>query len=99
MGGSFYLVLTVGLVVKGGGGQLAPIAIGLILAIQVYNYASVSGACLNPAVTLAVVISGRNKISPAKLAAYTGCQLLGAMVGALIAVAITGRTFSFDIDE
>src|SRR4051794_22354992 len=56
--GTFFLVLTIGLVIKGGKTDepfvLAPLAIGSALMVMVYMGGHVSGAHYNPAVTLAV---------------------------------------------
>ena len=58
--GTFFLVLTVGMVViEPGVGTLAPLAIGSILAIMIYAGGHISGAHYNPAVTLAVWIRGK----------------------------------------
>ncbi len=53
--GTFFLVLTIGLVIlEPGAGAMAPIAIGSVLMVMVYAGGHVSGAHYNPAVTLAV---------------------------------------------
>ncbi len=58
--GTFFLVFTVGNVVIGGGaGPLAPLAIGLALAVMIYAGGHISGAHYNPAVTLAVWLRGK----------------------------------------
>lgn len=75
--GTFMLVLTVGLSVLGGSSGAA-FAIAAALMCMIYALASVSGAHFNPAVTLAIVCSGRNKITLLDAAAYVGAQLLGA---------------------
>ena len=73
--GTFFLVLTVGL-----GGD--PLAIGASLMVMIYAGGHISGAHYNPAVTLAVLIRGRIKISDALV--YIGSQLAGAVAAALI---------------
>mmetsp|Transcript_90442 Transcript_90442/g.193942 ORF Transcript_90442/g.193942 Transcript_90442/m.193942 type:complete len:281 (+) Transcript_90442:80-922(+) len=95
--GTFFLVLTIGVSVAGGGANAA-VGIGLILGIQIYTFGSVSGAFFNPAVTLAVLLSGRGKISPPHAAAYMGVQCFGALCGALVAFAVTEKTFCFHYD-
>ncbi len=53
--GTFFLVLTIGMVViEPGAGALAPLAIGSALAVMVYAGGHISGGHYNPAVTLAV---------------------------------------------
>lgn len=92
--GTFFLVLAVGVAVPGGGPN-APVAIGLLLSIQIFCFGSVSGGMFNPAVTLAVFLSRRSKISGLDALAYMGIQMLGGIFGALIAFACTEQTFCF----
>jgi aquaporin Z len=73
--GTFFLVIAVGL-----GGN--PLAIGAALMVMVYAGGHISGAHYNPAVTLAVLIRGRIKISDALI--YMICQLAGAVAAGLI---------------
>ncbi len=63
--GTFFLVLTVGLVVIGGKGDFAPLAIGSILMTMIFAGAHLSGAHYNPAVTLAVLLRGRTTLGEA----------------------------------
>jgi len=93
--GTFFLVLAVGVSVAGDSG-MAPVAIGLVLAVQIYTFGSVSGGFLNPSVTLAVLLSGRGKITTAHAAMYVGTQMLGGIVGGLAAFVATESTFCFD---
>ena len=55
---------------------------GLAVAIAVYAVGSISGAHLNPAVTVAVAINGG--ITWAESLPYFGGQFLGAFIGAVI---------------
>lgn len=75
---------------------MAPVAIGLVLAAQIYTFGSVSGGCFNPAVTLAVALSGRGKLSMRDAASYTTAQCIGAVIAGFIALAVTDSTFCFD---
>lgn len=93
--GTFMLVMTIGISVPGGG-LLAPIAIGSILGIQVYTFGSVSGGLFNPAVTLALWMSRRNKITHVQAAMYCVVQMIGGLVGGLVAFAVTRSSFCFD---
>jgi len=95
--GTFFLVLTVGVSVAGGG-SMAPVSIGLVLATQIYTFGAVSGGFFNPAVTLAVMLTGRHKISPHHAMLYMNAQLVGGLIGALVAFAVTGETFMFDYE-
>jgi aquaporin Z len=93
--GTFFLVLTIGVSVVGGG-SMAAVAIGLVLGVQIYTFGSISGAFFNPAVVLAVLLSGRGKISPQDAGLYAATECLGALFGGAIAFAVTGSTFCFD---
>mmetsp|Transcript_94657 Transcript_94657/g.238638 ORF Transcript_94657/g.238638 Transcript_94657/m.238638 type:complete len:282 (-) Transcript_94657:396-1241(-) len=93
--GTGFLVLTVGVAVASRS-DMAPVAIGLILAVQIYTFGAVSGGFLNPAVTLAVLLSGRGKISAPHAGLYMAAQVLGGVVAGLLAFAGTESTFCFD---
>jgi len=93
--GTFFLVLTVGVAVASIT-DMAPVAIGLMLAVQIYTFGAVSGGFLNPAVTLAVLLSGREKIPPLSAALYMAVQFLGGIFAGFIAFAGTETTFCFD---
>ena len=64
------------------------LAFGLILTALVYCVGNVSGCHVNPAVTLAMLISG--KISVIVSLWYLFSQILGATLGALIVALFTG---------
>jgi aquaporin Z len=76
--GTFFLVLTVGMVVTGGKGDFSPIAIGAVLLCMVFAGAHISGAHYNPAVTLAVLLRGG--ISVAEGISYMIAQIVAAVV-------------------
>jgi aquaporin Z len=78
--GTFFLVLTIGLTVNGGAGNMAPLAIGAALMIMVYAGGHISGGHYNPAVTLAVLIRGR--IAVAEAIPYMIVQVIGAVAAA-----------------
>lgn len=80
--GTFFLVLTIGMVVLGGKGDLAPLAIGAVLMVMIYAGGHVSGAHYNPAVTLAVLIRGR--ISTGEAIGYMIVQVIGGFVAAYV---------------
>ena len=56
---------------------------GAILVVLILMFGPLSGAHFNPAVTLAFVM--RREISPSEAALYVVAQILGGLVGALIA--------------
>ncbi|MEN8373876.1 MAG: aquaporin [Gemmatimonadota bacterium] len=89
--GTFFLVLTIGLVVADGT-AMGPLAIGSALMIMVYMGGHVSGAHYNPAVTLAVFMRGG--IESRWVAGYWAVQLLGALAAAAVVGAATGATFA-----
>jgi aquaporin Z len=82
--GTFFLVLTIGLVVIDPGvpAGFAPVAIGSVLTAMIYATGYISGAHFNPAVTFAFFL--RNKIAPNDAIAYWVTQLLAAVVAALV---------------
>ena len=87
--GTFFLVFTVGqVVIEPAAGQLAPLAIGVVLAIMIYATGHVSGGHLNPAVTLGVFLRG--KATAAELVGYWIAQLLAGMVAALVVLYLKG---------
>lgn len=87
--GTFFLVFTVGLVVlEPGAGQLAPVAIGVVLAVMVYTTGHVSGGHLNPAVTLGVFLRG--KATAADLLGYSIAQTLAGVVAAFAVLYLKG---------
>lgn len=79
--GTFFLVFTIGC---NAGGIGAAVSIGFMLMVMVYAMGSVSGAHFNPAVTLAVLISGRNKISGLDAIFYMCSQVAGGLAATLL---------------
>jgi len=92
--GTFFLVLTVGLNVLGKSpGPVWSIAASLMCMI--YALGNCSGAHFNPAVTLAILASGRNLITGAEAAAYMGIQILGGICASFTYAAMYhGATFA-----
>lgn len=68
------------------GSPLTPLAIGLALAVLIYGTGHISGAHLNPAVSVAVFLRGG--LSVVDLIAYIVAQLVGAVAAALVSFAI-----------
>ena len=81
--GTFFLVLTIGMVViEPGAGALAPLAIGAALMVMVYAGGHISGAHYNPAVSLAVMLRG--KATAGEMAAYWVVQIVGAVLASFV---------------
>ncbi len=79
--GTFFLVLTVGCTVIGGGaGVIPPLAIGAALMVMIFAGGHVSGAHYNPAVTLAVWLRG--KCDAKDVGPYMISQIIGASLAA-----------------
>ena len=87
--GTFFLVLTIGLVViEPGAGAFAPVAIGSVLMVMIYAGGHISGAHYNPAVTLAVWMRGRCPGSD--VPGYMISQVAGAIIAAFAVFIIKG---------
>jgi len=79
--GTFFLVLTIGCTVIGGGtGVIPPLAIGAVLMVMVFAGGHISGAHYNPAVTLAVWMRGR--CDAKDVLPYVASQAVGAVLAA-----------------
>jgi len=91
--GTFYLVLTVGFNVYGGS-KAGAWSIAASLMSMIYALGNVSGAHFNPAVTLAIVLSGRGKMAGGIQAAgaYMGVQIVAGITAATIAAFVVGHT-------
>ena len=89
--GTFFLVLTIGLMVLNGT-PLAPIAIGSVLMAMVYMGGHISGAHYNPAVSVAILIRG--KMKSRDLLPYVLAQISGAILASLAVMLISGDTFA-----
>jgi aquaporin Z len=75
--GSFFLIFTIcGVVLSKA--DLAPVAIGAVLAAMVFAGGHVSGAHYNPAVTVAVYLRGR--LPAREILPYITAQVIGAAV-------------------
>jgi aquaporin Z len=79
--GTFFLVFTVGMTVRGGA-PLAPIAIGASLMVMIFAGGHVSGGHFNPAVTLGVFLRG--KCERRNVVPYWIAQGLAALVAAAV---------------
>jgi len=87
--GTFFLVFTVGMTVRGGA-PLAPIAIGASLMVMIFAGGHVSGGHFNPAVTLGVFLRGRTEAR--ELVPYWVAQALaGLAAAAVVSYLFSGR--------
>jgi len=93
--GTYMLVLTVGLNVLGKS-KAGAFSIAASLTSMIYALGDVSGAHFNPAVTVAVLASGRcPDLTPMKAASYMGVQILAGLTAAsTYAYIYSGATFA-----
>jgi aquaporin Z len=81
--GTFFLVFTVGMaVIDPGAGDLAPVAIGSVLAVMIFAGGHISGGHYNPAVTLGVLLRGKTTLPDA--VGYWIVQVIAAVVAWLL---------------
>jgi aquaporin Z len=82
--GTFFLVLTIGMVVIAGKGDFAPLAIGSVLMVMIFAGGHISGGHYNPAVTMAVLVRG--KISIVDTIFYMLFQIIGAALASVTVI-------------
>jgi len=90
--GTFMLTATVGFNVLTASAAGAW-SIGACLMCMIYALGNVSGAHFNPAVTLAILLSGRDVISSGDALKYMGVQVLAAITAGFCYVGIVGMSF------
>lgn len=92
--GTYVLVLTVGLNVLGSS-PAGAFSIAAGLTSMIYALGDVSGAHFNPAVTVAIMASGRcPELTPAKAATFIGTQIAGGILAACTYVFVyAGQAF------
>jgi len=93
--GTFFLVLTVGLNVLGSS-KAGAFSIAAALMSMIYALGNVSGAHFNPAVTLAITLAGRGKMTGGFGAAmmYMAAQIVGGIAAGGVYCAIRGSAFA-----
>jgi len=94
--GTYMLVLTVGLNVLSGSAAGA-FSIAASLMCMIFALGTCSGAHFNPAVTTAIVCSGRGKCSAKDGAMYIGAQIAAGILAAFTYSALMhGKTFALN---
>ncbi len=73
----------------GTGYLLTALAFGLVIVAMAYSIGNVSGCHINPAVSIAMLVSG--KISLKDFVGYVIAQFAGAIAGAAVLMAIVGK--------
>ena len=68
---------------------LTALAFGLVIVAMAYSIGNVSGCHINPAVSIAMLVSG--KMSVADFFGYVVAQFLGATAGAAVLMAFVGK--------
>mmetsp|Transcript_15657 Transcript_15657/g.34019 ORF Transcript_15657/g.34019 Transcript_15657/m.34019 type:complete len:442 (-) Transcript_15657:724-2049(-) len=91
--GTFVLVLTVGLNVLTSS-PAAAFSIASSLMCMIFALGTVSGAHFNPAVTVAIYVSGRGKTTRQEALFYVAVQALAGVLAARLSWLMTGKTFS-----
>lgn len=66
------------------------LAFGLVIVAMAYSIGNVSGCHINPAVSIAMLVSG--KMTPADFVGYVVSQFIGAIAGAGVLAAVLGST-------
>ena len=68
---------------------LTALAFGLVIVAMAYSIGNVSGCHINPAVSIAMLVSG--KLSLKDFIGYVVAQVLGAIAGSAVLMAIIGK--------
>ncbi|MBI2498539.1 MAG: aquaporin [Opitutae bacterium] len=85
--GTFFLVFTVGMtVIAPGAGDMAPLAIGSVLAVMIFAGGHISGGHFNPAVTLGVWLRGKCPVGD--VVPYMAAQGAAAVVASFAVKAL-----------
>jgi aquaporin Z len=90
--GTYLLVLTVGCNVIGGSSTWAALSIASSLMVGIYSLGSVSGANFNPAVSLALFLTGNMDAS--KMGIYMATQVVGGICASLTYLWLQGSAFN-----
>ena len=85
--GTFTLVFVGATTVVGFGASAASFGFGIALLAALYAFGEISGGHFNPAVSLAIFLDRR--LGAGDLLRYWGCQVVGAILGALALLLMT----------
>jgi len=89
--GTYLLILTVGFnILSGQGAAWAVLSIASVLMVSIYSLASVSGANFNPAVTLALYLTG-TETDVTKVGAYMVTQIIAGICAGFTYFAVFGK--------
>mmetsp|Transcript_30150 Transcript_30150/g.65866 ORF Transcript_30150/g.65866 Transcript_30150/m.65866 type:complete len:462 (+) Transcript_30150:94-1479(+) len=94
--GTFFLVFTVGANIHTHSIGTA-VSIGAMLTVMVYSLGPLSGAHFNPAVTTAIWLSGRRKLSDLDFAVYVICQAVSGILGSAAYWLLLGKTLPMQL--
>jgi len=83
-------------VIEPGAGNLAPLAIGSVLAVMIFAGGHVSGAHYNPAVTTGVTVRG--KCGVGDVPGYMVAQLIAGAVAAMLVLKFKGSPVAVPLD-
>lgn len=72
----------------GSGYLLTALAFGLVIVAMAYSIGNISGCHINPAVSIAMLVSGKMNVKD--FIGYVAAQFLGAIAGAAVLMAIVG---------
>ena len=70
---------------------ITALAFGLVIVAMAYSIGNVSGCHINPAVSIAMLCSGKMSISD--FVGYVAAQFLGGIAGAGVLAALTGKQY------
>eukprot|EP00920_Eleutheroschizon_duboscqi_P038367 GHVT01091808.1.p1 GENE.GHVT01091808.1~~GHVT01091808.1.p1 ORF type:complete len:260 (+),score=28.16 GHVT01091808.1:137-916(+) len=90
--GSFFVVLTVGLVIHSALATVAPFAIAAIVMVLIYALGPVSGGHFNPAISLGVFLTARRQLPLLETMLYFISQLAGGLGGGMMSWMLTKTT-------
>ncbi len=92
--GTFLLATVVVLISSSGLQGITPVFAAIIIGLAVYTLGSISGAHINPAVTLGALSIG--KISPKDTVGYVVSQFIGGALALILAAFFMKGSISFD---